>query len=248
MTKKEMMYIEHWEHYYLEQMYFMLLRDENKMISIINSKDEIKADWIKVYRKKSCDIDRGAERVFQWLLHFLGIPNSTPIGSDIMYETSNAFIHLDVKTTSYMTKTDGVPTINTGDFHGLVPLIANQTSYKSISKKGIHRDANLPKFYSSKRKLCLTYIIHLIHDKEPDGNIKILALVLISVPNGALKPLYGEKICGVGKTPGNAFRYLYYQEPTYSTLENNLYRFKNLYLHPDFSSEPEKINRIRIND
>jgi len=93
--------IEFWEKYYLNQMEFMLLKDKDKMMSALNSKDEIKSDWTRAFQKKSCDIDRGAERIYYWLLNQLGIPNSTPIGSDLLFETSNAFIHIDVKTSSY---------------------------------------------------------------------------------------------------------------------------------------------------
>ena len=58
--------IEFWEKYYLDQIEFMLLKDKNKMINALNSKDEIKEDWISVYQKKVSDIDRGAERVYYW--------------------------------------------------------------------------------------------------------------------------------------------------------------------------------------
>ena len=34
--------IEFWEKYYLDQMEFMLLKDKDKMINALNSKDEIK--------------------------------------------------------------------------------------------------------------------------------------------------------------------------------------------------------------
>lgn len=93
--------IELWEKHYLDYMTFMLLHDESKIINALNSKDEIKSDWIDAFKRKSCDIDRGAERIYYWLLNNLGIPNSTPIGSDLLYETNNAFIHIDVKTSSF---------------------------------------------------------------------------------------------------------------------------------------------------
>ena len=114
--------IEFWEKYYLEQMEFMLLKDKNKMINALNSKDEIKDDRIEVFRKKTCDIDRGAERIYYWLFNNLVIPNSTPIGSDLLFETSNAFIHNDVKTSSYyyFNKKKKRREINRTDFFGVV--------------------------------------------------------------------------------------------------------------------------------
>ncbi|MCX8026236.1 MAG: hypothetical protein N3A62_00070, partial [Thermodesulfovibrionales bacterium] len=162
--------IEFWEHYYLKQMAFMLLHDKNKMINALNSKDEIKEDWIHVFNKKACDIDRGAERIYFWLLNQLGIPNSTPIGSDLLYETSNAFIHIDVKTSSYYYYTkEKNKKINKSDFYGVVSIGENQTSYRYKE-----HSANLPFAYSSKNnKLCLTYIIQLVYDKQEDGNLKI---------------------------------------------------------------------------
>lgn len=51
--------IELWEKHYLDYMTFMLLHDESKMINALNSKDEIKSDWIDAFKRKSCDIDRG---------------------------------------------------------------------------------------------------------------------------------------------------------------------------------------------
>lgn len=225
MTKKE---IEFWEKYYLDQIEFMLLKDKNKMINALNSKDEIKADWIDVFKKKVSDIDRGAERVYYWLLNQIGFPNSTPIGADLMYETSNSFIHIDVKTSSYFTGKNNK--INTNDFKGVVSIGKNQTSYKFTDKKGILHTSNLPPIYKTKNKICLTYIIHLIFDKKNDGNLKILALNLISIPNGNLHKIYGNNICGGSKNKNEAFRYYYRKEPKFLLLKNKPYRFKILYL------------------
>jgi len=231
--------IEFWEKYYLDQIVFMLLKDKNKMINALNSKDEIKSDWIHVYQKKVSDIDRGAERVYYWLLNQLGFPNSTPVGSDLMYETSNAFIHLDVKTTSYYTidRKTKEKKLNAGDYKGLVSIGKNQTSYPYTDKKGIKHVANLPTIYKSKNKLCLTYIIHLIYDKEEDGNLKILALLLISIPNGELHNVYGNKICGGSKNKGEAFRYRYKENPYFQLLENKPFRFSILYIEENIELE-----------
>ncbi len=228
MKKKE---IEFWEKYYLDQIVFMLLKDKDKMINALNSKDEIKTDWIDVYKKKVSDIDRGAERVYFWLLNQLGFPNSTPVGSDLLYETSNAFIHIDVKTSSYYTidsKTKRKK-LNAGDYKGLVSIGQNQTSYHYTDSKGVKHTANLPTIYKSKNKLCLTYIIHLIYDKEEDGNLKILALLLISIPNGELHDVYGNEICGGSKNKGEACRYRYKENPYFRLLENEPFRFEILY-------------------
>ncbi len=221
--------IEFWEKFYLDQIVFMLLKDKNKMINALNSKDEIKTDWIDVFKKKVSDIDRGAERVYYWLLNQLGFPNSTPVGSDLMYETSNAFIHIDVKTSAYYTISNGKKILNSGDYKGLVSVGKNQTSYKYTDNKGVTHTANLPVIYKSKNKLCLTYIIHLIYDKETDGNLKILAILLISIPNGKLHLIYGDIICGGSKNKGEACRYRYKEKPNFELLKNKPYRFEVLY-------------------
>lgn len=243
MKRKE---IEFWEKYYLDQIDFMLLKDKDKMINALNSKDEIKDDWIEVYRKKVSDIDRGAERVYYWLLNQMGFPNSTPIGSDLLYETSNAFIHIDVKTSSYYTITNGKKSLNTGDYKGLVSIGKNQTSYHYTDDKGVKHEANLPFIYKTKNKICLTYIIHLIYDKKKDGNLKILALLLIAIPNGELHKIYGDKICGGSKNKNEAFRYRYKENPYFQLLENKPYRFKILYLEKKV--EVENILGFKIND
>ncbi len=235
MTNKE---IEFLEKYYLDQIVFLLLKDKNKMINALNSKDEIKSDWISVYQKKVSDIDRGAERVYYWLLNQIGFPNSTPIGSDLLYETSNAFIHIDVKTSSYFTKNkNGDKVLNSGDYKGLVSIGQNQTSYQYEDNKHVVHTANLPSIYKSKNKLCLTYIIHLIYDKKPDGNLKILALLLIAIPNGQLHDVYGNKICGGSKNKGEAFRYRYKENPYFQLLDDKPFRFSILYEEDNINVE-----------
>lgn len=245
MITKKQKEIEFWEHFYLNQIHFILTKDELKMINFLNSKDDIKDDWISVYKKKSCDIDRGAERIYHWFLHVLGMPNSAPIGADMMYETSNAFIHLDVKTTSFYTKKKGVRVINTGDFRGVVSIGHNQTSYTFIDKEGKARTANLPPTYKTKNKYCLTYIIHLIYDKGIEADLEIKALVLISIPNGMLKNIYTDRICATSKEKPEAFRYHYHRNPYFQTIDGKPYRFKELFLHDSLKETPEKIYRIK---
>jgi hypothetical protein len=240
--------IEFWEKYYLEQMEFMLLKDKNKMINALNSKDEIKDDRIEVFRKKTCDIDRGAERIYYWLFNNLGIPNSTPIGSDLLFETSNAFIHNDVKTSSYyyFNKKKKRREINRTDFFGVVSVGENQTSYKFVDNNNNTHTSNLPTIYKTNNKLCLTYIIQLIYDKAVDGNLIIQALILISIPNGKLKKIYGDSICGGSKNKGEAFRYYYRTNPYFKSLEKTPLRIKILYLHDLFINREEDIIGFKI--
>lgn len=240
--------IEMWEKHYLDYMTFMLTNDKTKMINALNSKDEIKEDWIDAFQKKSCDIDRGAERIYFWLLNSLGIPNSTPIGSDLLYETNNAFIHIDVKTSSFyfVDSRTKRKTNNKSDYLGVVSIGHNQTSYEYIDQRGISHSANLPTIYKSKNKLCLTYIIQLIYDKAEDGNLIIMALLLISVPNGRLKSLYKDEICGGSKNANEAFRYYYKRRPKFEKISGKPYRFHLLYLHPSLENKSEEIIGFKI--
>ncbi len=244
--------LEFWEKYYLDQMSFMLLKDKDKMINALNSKDEIKADWIDAFIKKSCDIDRGAERIYHWLFNNLGIPNSTPIGSDLLYETCNAFIHIDVKTSSfyYFDKKDKKKKKNSSDFLGVVSIGENQTSYIfEENKQGnrIKHSSNLPAIYKSKNKICLTYIIQIVYDKLEDGNLKILSIILISVPNGKLKKVYGNEICGGSKNKNEAFRYYYKRNPFFQLLKEKPFRFNILFINKEFHKKEEQLIGLKLN-
>jgi hypothetical protein len=112
--------------------------------------------------------------------------------------------------------------------------------------KNIRHSSNLPPIYKSKNKLCLTYIIQLIYDKETDGNLKILALVLISIPNGALKKKYGNEICGGSKNKNEAFRYYYKRKPRFELLDSKPYRIKLLYLSPEFQNKEDLIIGFKL--
>ncbi|MCX8027251.1 MAG: hypothetical protein N3A62_05285, partial [Thermodesulfovibrionales bacterium] len=109
----------------------------------------------------------------------------------------------------------------------------NQTSYRYKE-----HSANLPFAYSSKNnKLCLTYIIQLVYDKQEDGNLKILGLILISVPNGALKKVYKDEICGGSKNKNEAFRYYYRKNPRFQLLDSKPFRIEVLFLADGMNEE-----------
>ncbi|MCX7997745.1 MAG: hypothetical protein N3A69_02175, partial [Leptospiraceae bacterium] len=176
--------IEFWENHYLNQIEFTLKQDLEKILEGLASKDKIKEDWFPVFhnsdkKRQNSDFARGAERIYYWIFNQLGIPNSSPIGSDMFFETYNAFIHIDIKTA----KID-----NPSDYKGRLPIGANQRSYKL---ENFHYQVNLPIRYSYQNKICLTYFINIIYDIT-DENINIKAIVLICVPNGALVSIYKD--------------------------------------------------------
>lgn len=219
--------IEFWENHYLNQIEFNLKQDLNKMIEGLKSKDKIKKDWFDIFnsidkKRQNSDFARGAERIYYWLFNQFGTPNSSPIGADMMFELYNAFIHIDIKTA----KLD-----NTSDYKGKIPIGENQTSYKSD-----HFDysVHLPSKYSFKDKLCLTYFINIIYDVLEE-NIEILAIILISVPNGELSKVYGDKIVEAGKTgySGKGFRYKYSENPYFELIDGKPKRLRILYVNED---------------
>lgn len=232
----ELKEIEFWEKQYLEQISFIILQDIDKMMVGLKSKDKIKDDWIEHFKKsadKNSDFARGAERIYFWLFNQLGIPNSSPIGADLFFETYNAFVHIDIKTA----KID-----NTSDYKGKIPLGKNQTSYKSPD---LEYEVSLPTIYSYQNKVCLTYFINIIYE-ELEDSLDIKGIFLICVPNGELFPIYKNEIINASKNKGKGFIYLYTKIPYFYLLENKPLRIKKIYLSPEFSDNVESLLGINL--
>lgn len=124
-----------------------------------------------------------------------------------MFETCNAFIHIDIKTAQRN---------NPSDYKGRVPIGLNQSSYLTQNIKG-----NLPFYYHSgtkNQKYCLTYVIQIIYEDQ-DNYLNILAILLICIPNARLYKLYGEKILGAEKNKKESFQYIYANESDFKLLE-----------------------------
>lgn len=239
MTQKGLKEIEFWENHYLNEIEFTLKQDLHKMNTGLKSKDKIKSDWIDAFmsgdpQKKNSDFSRGAERIYYWLFNQFGIPNSAPIGADMFFETYNAFVHIDVKTAKLDNRTD---------YRGVIPIGANQTSYNSR----IHNyKANLPHYYRVPEgcKICLTYFINIIYDIVNDNDIVIKAVILVSVPNGALHSVYKEEIVRSGKSgyTGDGFRFKYSSAPFFRLLSERHKRYKII----DKSSDIEEKDILGI--
>ena len=201
--------LERLEKTYLDQLYFFLKSNEQKLMIGLRSKDKIRSDWWERFKAggKATDLDRGAERIFYWLLATgVWTPNSAPIGSNLFFESHDAFIHIEVKTS----RAD-----NPADYYGLTPISLRQTSYPIWR---IKKPPGLPTYYNKGKtdeKPCLTYAIHIIHDPE---TLEIIAILLVSIPNGQLYDLYGNKIVGGGKVKGESFRYRYKEDPIFKSL------------------------------
>jgi len=183
--------IEEKEYNYLHHVEYFIKNNLKWILDRLKSKNEIKRDWIKIFKAtarekydRASELDVGAERVFHNLFGRFNIlqVNSTPIGSDLMFDTYDAIIHIDIKTT-----TDSNP----ADFGGRIQIGQNQTSYSvNKTKKGsiYPFKASLPPIYSN-GKLCLTYIVQIIYNNY-DDKPKIISL--FSIPNGALYNTYGN--------------------------------------------------------
>lgn len=157
-------------------------------------------------RRKPSDLDTGAERIFHhFFASILHIPDSSPIGSDLMFEVHDAFIHIEVKTALID---------NPADYKGKVNVAARQT-FNDVKEVF---SPDLPKYYQpieEKDKPCLTYIIQIIHEQEkPD----IKALKFICVPNGQLYPHYKVSIIRGGKVKSRSFCYAYSANPYFELL------------------------------
>jgi len=216
---------------YFDLILLHLKQDLGSLIGGLNSRIKILNDWydnfIQTARSgyKASDLDTGAERIFHHffasILHF---PNSSPLGSDLMFELPDAFIHIEVKTALID---------NPADYKGKINIAINQTSY---GVKGLFVP-NLPQYYNPKEnneKVCLTYIIQIIHE-HAKPNIK--ALVLTCIPNGQLYSVYGKSIFKSGKTgyaKGKDFRYSYSTEPYFKLLteryKEEVFRVELIYL------------------
>lgn len=221
--------LERMERQYFELILLHLKQDWENIIDGLNSRIKILKDWygnfIKTARSgyKASDLDTGAERIFH---HFFApipkFPNSSPIGSDLMFELPDAFLHIEVKTALLD---------NPADYKGKTNVGINQTSYSVDGFK-----PNLPRYYQvlDMRKPCLTYAIQIIHEHaRPD----IKALKLVCIPNGQLYSVYGKGIFKSGKsgyTRGGDFRYKYSAEPLFKLLsekyQEKIYRVELIYL------------------
>ncbi|OIO76424.1 MAG: hypothetical protein AUJ85_00250 [Elusimicrobia bacterium CG1_02_37_114] len=229
---KELIEIEELEYDYFNKIHWEMAQDIQKMIDGLNSKDKIIDDWINAFKgidkkRQTSDFARGAERIYYWLFNQFGKPNSAPIGADMFFEHYNAFVHIDIKTA----KVD-----NPSDYKGKIPIGENQTSYAS-PKKGFN--VNLPAYYNEgkkEQKICLTYAIGIIFKPE-DKYLKILSILLVSIPNKKLYPIYKDRIIGCGKSKGKSFRYEYKNSPYFVTLPEKPYRVKFLFRNHGITEE-----------
>lgn len=223
--------LEELEKRYLDFIVTSLSQDLKGLINGLNSRLKILSDWksefLKTARKgyNASDLDTGAERIFHhFFTPMFKFPNSCPIGSDLMYQTEDAVVHIEIKTNL----------ITNPDYKGKVQLGRNQISYKTTKFK-----PNLPSLYKSIGLPTLTYVIQIVHEHMSP---KINALSVICIPNGQLIKYYGEKILQAGKggwLKATDVRYNYAKEPHFILLKKRynreIFRIEVLALDKNFS-------------
>ena len=221
---------------YLEKFYYFLKFVEDEMLKGFQTKEGIRDQWYPFWSKNgSGDFSVGAERVVYALLNGkgIGVPNSCPVGSDLMFEVDDAFIHIDLKT---------VQTRNIGDFNTSIFVGENQNSYnhfinvKSKSEVRTYKPS-LPHYYNSNNVLkpCLTYFVTILYE---DINLDVLNINLICMPNGQLSEIYGDKVLKAGKNTGKT-RFNFSKVPNFDLLKNKK-RIKTIYMNEDKVDEKYK--------
>lgn len=206
------------EHYYLNKYYHFLKYVEDEMLDGFHTKEYIKDDWIKFWGgsdQSTSDFAVGAERIVYALLNGKGIgkPNSCPVGSDLMFELEDAFIHIDLKT---------VNTENIGDYNTSIFVGKNQNSYNYyMCTKGEKRDytPHLPPYYTLERnqKICLSYFVTILYDK---ATLETMCITITCMPNGLLSSIYGSAPLKAGKTQDMA-RFNFSEVQFFETISNS---------------------------
>jgi len=168
---------------------------KDKLFEGFKTGNKTRRRWASQWKRGS--FDKGAERIVYSFFNTqgFGIHNSSPIGSDMFFETKDAFVHIDLKT---------VTSTNIPDGSGKHDIERNQTSYqgpyhkrtKPYSKRTFK--ANLPFSYKvgTETKPCLTYFMVIIYKKS---NFDVLCMYITCMPNGCLRKHYKERVFSAAK-------------------------------------------------
>lgn len=227
-------YIEFWEYEYLKKIHHSLILDKERMMEGFSTKEDIRSEWEEFLGDEISDFATGSERIFYWLFSQFGQPNSSPIGSDLFFETYNAFVHIDIKT---------VTTDNIGDINGSIFVGNNQNSYEGEihvrgNKPPRPYKGNLPPIYTKEngeKKICLSYFICILY--SADGEIEFISLMCM--PNGKLKDIYGNQVLKAGKNPGK-IRFNFSKTDKFELLQSKPNRVSFILVNPEMSEDIKK--------
>tara|TARA_A100001015_G_C15037580_1_gene737327 strand:- start:462 stop:1256 length:795 start_codon:yes stop_codon:yes gene_type:complete len=237
--------IEKIERKYLNKYYHFLKFAEDEMLEGFKTKDDIKDDWWGLYSKSTegrgiSDFSTGAERIVYSLLNGKGIgqPNSSPVGSDLFFEVSDAYIHIDLKTVGASLTGNS----NIGDYTKSIFVGTNQNSYKGkMIVRGKIRDyqPQLPTYYNrgkDNQKICLTYFVTILYDSD---TLDTLVMSIVCMPNGELESIYKTDVLSAGKNLEKS-RFSFTKTPKFRLLGKNDYRIKVVVFKEDMDESYRK--------
>jgi hypothetical protein len=197
--------LEKLEKKYLDKYFHFLMYAKDALFDGFNTANDIRDQWTD---KWNAGFDKGAERIVYSFFNTQGFGkhDSTPVASDLFFQTTDAFIHIDLKT---------VASTNIGDGNTKHDIEQNQSSYPSS-----HFVPNLPFYYTVNgiTKPCLTYFIVIIYEKD---NFSVPCMYISCMPNGSLSKIYGERIVQRGKNYGKNARYAWEINSDFEFLPKN---------------------------
>lgn len=255
--KKQLIELEKLEQKYLNKYFYFLKFAEDELLKGLNTMNRVKGDWFHKWNPEAesneiVNFDIGIKRIFYSIFNGEGIgqPNSAPIGSDLFFEVDDAFIHIDLKT---------VQTRNIGDYNSDIFVGNNQNSYNGkLDVSGNEKkydEASLPHYYtlsSKSKKPCLTYFITILYEEI---QLEILNINILSMPNGALFPIYEKDVLKAGKiqypkgnpkrdTHNKSVRYNWKKCQDFRLLNEGSKRIKVVYLNESMSEE--FLNKLKL--
>lgn len=200
-------YVKEIEKKYTMEVFDKLFNDSGKMKESFEKANLVKEVWIEKMkvdpRNELSSWSQVAENLFQGFLHrsFLEwSPAAFPVGSEIQFETSDAILHIDIKThregDSDLDRTQDVrpeQISGSGDYKGCLPSILPKTEMFVEDAKGRLGDVppKLPPYYDfgdGKIKICITLFVICVY--ELNAELKERTMTRIQVfcaPNGMLR-------------------------------------------------------------
>ncbi|MCD6371233.1 MAG: hypothetical protein J7L39_00755 [Candidatus Aenigmarchaeota archaeon] len=237
---------------YLDKLESLIRQNLNEILERLRSRFPIFSDWYPAFRATArkgyiaTDLDKGAEKVFGFFLSKLNWkPVAVPIASDFMYETEDAFIHVEIKTALVT---------NPSDYRGLFDIGENQTSFDP--KLGKRFTPRLPQYYNKNtpnEKPFLTYAIQIVHvdayrvisrglDQNP------VFIILVAIPNGQLQSHYITGVVRKGKQKRGHFRYKWLGDLIFRIIKNStgktIERVRIIYLNHNYQNKI--IGKVKI--
>jgi hypothetical protein len=233
---------------YLRKYYHFFRYIEQDLLKGFDSKEKIRQDWKKYYDSGISEFAIGAERIIYSLLNGKSIhaeANSSPVGSDFIFEFDDAFVHLDIKTVGATSNPSqdksnrNSNSNNIGDYATSIFVGENQNSYYSEIKQAKSgkpyrpprfSKPSLPTYYNKNKpneKICLTYFFSILYDKD---TLKVLVMTLLSMPNGELMKHYKERVLKAGKNPPKV-RFNFKEVNKFELLKNYPSRVKVVYFN-----------------